>query len=264
LQRGSILYKALIRIEKLCLRDAAVVVSLTDAAVGYLLKNYPTELEVKRIAVIPTCTDLLRFKPVKKMPTKVVYGCVGTVLSGWFLLDWLAIFFSLTAQKNPEVNFEVITRDDSKKVRAALDVEGKLGDRLRIFSCRSDKVHELIQKQSMSAMFFTTGTSKLGSAPTRLGEALGSGIPVVANEGVGDVADIIRRYNVGVIVKDKTETAMAEAVDQLEILRLDPDLCLRCQRAAKEVFSLEAGIDAYRTLYARIIGKRNHHKFAQV
>ena len=33
------------------------------------------------------------------------------------------------------------------------------------------------------------------------------GVPVVANEGVGDVADIIRRYNVGVIVKDGSEAA---------------------------------------------------------
>jgi len=256
LHRNSIVYKVLIRIEKLCMRDAAIVVSLTDAAVGYLLKQYPTELEVKRIAVIPTCADLKRFKPLKKMPTKLVYGCVGTVLSGWFLLDWLAIFFNLISKENLEAKFEVVTRDDVEKVRAALDVDGKLGARLSIFSCTSEKVHQALQKQSTSVMFFTAGISKLGSAPTRLGEALGSGMPVVANEGVGDVADIIRKYNVGVIVKDKTGATMSQAINQLEVLRLDPDLRLRCRRAAEEVFSLEAGTEAYRSLYARILGTK--------
>ena len=205
LQRGSIVHKVLTRLEKVCLRDAAAVVSLTDAAVGYLQNQYPAELKGQRIAVIPTCADLQRFKRSDKPPSERVYGCVGTVLSGWFLMDWLAALFNTVAQKDPEAQFEVVTRDDTETVRAALDIDGKLGDRLSIFPSASESVHEALQKQSTSVMFFTAGTSKLGSAPTRLGEALGCGVPVVANEGVGDVADIIRRYNVGVIVQDVSQ-----------------------------------------------------------
>ena len=255
LQRGSIVHKALTRLEKVCLRDAAAVVSLTDAAVGYLQDQYPTELQEQHIAVIPTCADLQRFKRSNKPPSERVYGCVGTVLSGWFLMDWLAALFNTVAQKDPEARFEVITRDDTETVRAALDIDGKLGDRLSIFPSASESVHEALQKQSTSVMFFTAGTSKLGSAPTRLGEALGCGIPVIANEGVGDVADIIRRYNVGVIVNDASETAMNAALGELEPLRSDPDLPPRCRRAAEEVFSLEAGTEAYRKLYADILGR---------
>ena len=254
LQRGSIVHKVLTRLEKVCLRDAAAVISLTDAAVGYLQDQYPTELQGQRIAVIPTCADLQRFKRSNKPPIERVFGCVGTVLSGWFLMDWLAALFNTAAQKDPEAKFEVVTRDDTETVRAALDIDGKLGDRLSIFSIASESVHEALQKQSTSVMFFTAGTSKLGSAPTRLGEALGCGIPVIANEGVGDVADIIRRYNVGVIVKDASEIAMNAGLGELELLRSDPDLPSRCRRAAEEVFSLEAGTEAYRKLYADILG----------
>ena len=253
LQRGSIVHKVLTRLEKVCLRDAAAVVSLTDAAVGYLRDQYPAELQGQRVAVIPTCADLQRFKPSDKPPSKRVYGCVGTVLSGWFLMDWLAALFNSAAQKYPEAQFEVVTRDDAETIRAALDFDGKLGDRLSIFPSASESVHEALQKQSTSVMFFTAGTSKLGSAPTRLGEALGCGVPVIANEGVGDVADIIRRYNVGAIVEDASKKAVAAALDELEALRSDPDLPLRCRTAAEEVFSLEAGTEAYRKLYAEIL-----------
>ena len=255
LQRGSIVHKVLTRLQTVCLRDAATVLSLTDAAVGYLRDQYPAELQGQRVAVIPTCADLQRFRPSDKPPSERVYGCVGTVLSGWFLMDWLAALFNTVAQKDPEARFEVVTRDDTETVRAALDIDGKLGDRLSIFPSASESVHEALQKQSTSVMFFTAGTSKLGSAPTRLGEALGCGIPVIANEGVGDVADIIRRYNVGVIVKDASDTAMNAALDDLEPLRSDPDLPSRCRQAAEEVFSLEAGTEAYRKLYADILGR---------
>ena len=254
LRRGSIIHKVLTRLETICLRDAAAVVSLTDAAVGYLRDQYPAELQGQRVAVIPTCADLQRFKPSGKPPSEHVYGCVGTVLSGWFLMDWLAALFNSAAQKDPEAQFEVVTRDDAETVRAALDIDGKLGDRLSIFPSASENVHEALQKQSTSVMFFTAGTSKLGSAPTRLGEALGCGVPVAANEGVGDVADIIRRYNVGVIVEDASKKAMATALDELEALRSDPHLPSRCRTAAEEVFSLEAGTVAYRKLYAEILG----------
>ena len=254
LQRGSIVHKILTLLEKLCLRDAAAVVSLTNAAVGYLRDQYPTELQKQRIAVIPTCADLQRFKQSDKPPSERVYGCIGTLLSGWFLLDWLAAFFNTVAQKDPEARFEVITRDDAETVRAALDIDGNLCDRLSIFPSASESVHEALQKQSTSVMFFTSGTSKLGSAPTRLGEALGCGVPVVANEGVGDVADIIRQNNIGVIVKDGSEASMALVLDELGTLRSDPDLPSRCRKAAEEVFSLEAGTKAYGKLYADILG----------
>jgi glycosyltransferase involved in cell wall biosynthesis len=255
LRRGSIVHKVLTRLEKVCLRDAAAVVSLTDAAVGYLQNQYPAELQGQRIDVVPTCADLQRFKRSDKPPNERVYGCVGTVLSGWFLMDWLVVLFNTVAQKDPEARFEVVTRDDAETVRATLDIDGKLGDRLSIFPSASESVHEALQKQATSVMFFTSGTSKLGSAPTRLGEALGCGVPVVANEGVGDVADIIHRYNVGVIVKEGSEAAMTTALDELETLRSDPDLPSRCRKAAEEVFSLEAGTDAYRKIYAEILGR---------
>ena len=69
------------------------------------------------------------------------------------------------------------------------------------------------------------------------------------------MADIIHRYNVGVIVEEGTEAAMAAALEALDELWSDPDLSRRCRQAAEEVFSLEAGTEAYRRLYAEILGQ---------
>ena len=251
--RGSVIHKILSYLEKVCIRDAAAVVSLTDAAVGYLCSVYPFETQKKRIAVIPTCADLQRFKPLNKQADDHVYGCVGTVLSGWFLKDWLNTFFNIVANQDPESKLEIVTRDDASKIRAALDLKGNLDGRLAIFSSQPENVHEILQKHSISVMFFTPGISKLGSAPTRLGEALGCSLPVVANEGVGDVADIIRRYNVGVIVKNNSKAAMKIAFTELEILRTDPELPSRCRKAAEKIFSLHVGTQEYHKVYSEIL-----------
>lgn len=253
IRRGSRLHRAMVWAERTCLRRAAGVVSLTYAAVDHLQALYPDALAGQRIRVIPTCADLDRFVPtVPPLSGPAVYACIGTVLSGWFRIDWLAAFFKVAA-RNPQMQFQIVTRDNPEQVRAALGLSSDLLERISIFPKPPHLVHEAVQLQSASVMFFTEGLSKLGSSPTRMGEVLGCGLPVVANAGVGDVAQIITKYKVGVLVADAGEAAMQAALTELELLRQDPDLPSRCRQAAEEVFSLGSGTAAYRRLYQDIL-----------
>lgn len=255
LRRGSVLHKAMVATERACLQHAGGVVSLTHAAVEHLRRLYSEDLTGQTVVVIPTCADLARFVPASQPPVQRVIGCLGTVLSGWFRLDWLAAFLAVAAKRDPELRFELTTRDDPAQVHTALSVGARLQSRLSIVPSPSERVHEVIQGQMASVMFFTQGLSKLGSSPTRMAEILGCGLPVVANEGVGDVAQIIRAHRVGVLVSGSSESEMNAAWDELEQLLNDPDLAVRCRRAAEECFSLEAGTAAYLGLYKQILSK---------
>lgn len=252
LRRGSLLHRAIVVAERACLKRAGAVVSLTHAAVDHLRGAYPDALAGQRIAVIPTCADLDRFIAPANRPARMVIGCLGTVLSGWFRLDWLAAFLHVAAEQDPDAIFELTTRDDTVQVRAALDPDGRLAGRMTIAPAAPEDVHEVLQRQTASVMFFTDGLSKLGSSPTRMAEILGCGMPVVANDGVGDVAYIIRKYRVGVLAEDATPQAMTDAWHALLALLEDPDIHVRCRQAAEEIFSLQAGTAAYAQLYREL------------
>lgn len=254
LKRGSLMHRAISWVERSCLKNAAAVVSLTHSAVGYLREHYPDELRYQHLVVIPTCADLQRFTPgVEHYSSYSIYSCVGTVLSGWFHLDWLATFFKAVAEADPEARFEIITRDDAEEIRRQLGEGQAFQARLKIFGLPSAEVHSAVQKHSVSAMFFSQGTSKLGSSPTRMGEILGCGLPVVANAGVGDVGRIIEKYQVGVLVENGSPEEMHLALQRLNELRADSELAQRCRQAAEEVFSLESGTRAYCDLYQDIL-----------
>jgi glycosyltransferase involved in cell wall biosynthesis len=253
LRRGSWLYRLMIAAERACLHRAAAVVSLTRAAVAHLRQSYPKVMDSQTVKVIPTCADLGRFTPASRPPEQKVIGCLGTVVSGWFQLDWLAAFLAVAAKRDPTMRFQITTRDDPDQVRAAIGEFQDLQSRLSIEPASSKKVHEVLQSQIASIMFFTPGLGKLGSSPTRMAEILGCGLPVIANDGVGDVAEIIRRYRVGVIVSGPTERDMEQAWDDLQRLLVDRDIALRCRRAAEDVFSLEAGAAAYSALYEKVV-----------
>lgn len=258
LKRGSFMHKAIAWIERSCLKNAATVVSLTNAAGSYLKETYPEELQEQRLVVIPTCADLDRFVPLDTSESCAeegpVYSCLGTVLSGWFRLDWLRTFIERAVVSDPNARFEIVTRDNPVDVRGLLNFDDNLNSRLKIFSVPSHEVHKVVQQHAASVMFYAGGeVSELGRSPTRMAEILGCGLPVVANPGVGDVAEIIEKYRVGVLVTEGSEEAMDSATRKIEELQKDPELPARCRKAAEEVFSLESGTNKYRRVYRDIL-----------
>jgi glycosyltransferase involved in cell wall biosynthesis len=259
LRRGSLIHRAIAGAERACLAKSAGVISLTNAAVKHLKLVYPRELANQRLVVIPTCADLDRFTPAadtRRGPT--VHSCIGTVLSGWFRTDWLANWMRIAAARDPDARFEIVTRDDAIRVRAALDPANELAGRLNIGPRPSEDMPDAVRGHDLSVMFYAGGEiSELGRSPTRMAEVLGCGLPVVANEGVGDVADIVRKNNVGVIVEGASVQQMETAFDALQILMQDPNLARRCGATAGAVFSLEAGTEAYREIYASILNTKD-------
>ena len=255
IRRSGLIHRALSWLERSCLREASAVVSLTHAAVEYLKTRYENELFGQHIAVIPTCADLDRFVPINpQYRSRQVQGCIGTVLSGWFRIDWLAAWMEHAAQRNSELSFEIVTRDDPQAVRQGVDPCGTLGERLKVYSKSPDEMPETVCRHDLSIMFYAGGNlSELGRSPTRMAEVLGCGIPVIVNRGVGDVASIVEEYRVGVVLEGSEKAQIMRAFDQLGTLMTDEGLARRCRSTADALFSLEAGTDAYRELYSDIL-----------
>lgn len=254
LRRDSFLHRAIVASERVCMARAACVISLTNVGVEYLRNLYPDELANKSIGVIPTCADLARFVPARLPPSRRVIGCLGTLLSGWFRIDWLRAFFVTAAKRDPRLHFEITTHDDVNRVWNAIGGVGDLQSRLSISASPPELVPLVLQGQIASVMFYAGGEiSELGRSPTRLAEILGSGLPVVTNDGVGDVAQIVRTYRVGVVVANLTEAEMNRGWDELQELLADPELQARCRRVAESFFSLEAGTRAYSKIYGEIL-----------
>ncbi len=263
LRRGSMTHRVLVAVERACLKAAAGVVSLTHAAVRHLNTAYPLETAAQRIRVIPTCADLDRFVPGSATTAdRRVYSCIGTLLSGWFLVEWLGSFIR-AATTDHDTRVEIITRDDPRSVRSALGIPPDIANRVDVFAAQPHLVHQHLQHHTASVMFYAADNqSELGRSPTRMAEVLGCGIPVVASEGVGDVAEIVRKYKVGVLVAGPGQAEMSQALASLDELIRDPDTVRRCRRAAEEVFSLSAGTEAYDQLYRDILGLPEHQASA--
>lgn len=108
--------------------------------------------------------------------------------------------------------------------------------------------------RSMDAgiFFYKPTYSKKATAPTKLGEFLGCGIPCLGNSGVGDMAAILENEQVGVALSRFDESSMHQAIDRLLQLTQTPGIKARCREVALRYFSLGDGVRAYDRIYREL------------
>lgn len=253
LSRKSVVYKILKYLECKLLTNSAVNISLTNVAVPYLVNVIP-HLSKDKFAVIPTCVDLTRFDSSVKVDnplSNTKLGTMGTVISGWYHLDWLFNTLKISKELFPESDFKIVTRDDHHELN-------QLANRYNLSSfsveqCSADKVKTAIDELKFGVLYFTAGVSKIGSAPTRMAEFLACGKPILGNRGVGDMADLIEKYNVGVVIEGGCDEEIKRGLKLMHDFLLDPGYPERCRKAAVELFSADVGAEKYHRVYERCI-----------
>ena len=76
------------------------------------------------------------------------------------------------------------------------------------------------------------------------------GIPVITNSGVGDVKEIVEKYEAGYVVDDFSESSFTTVIDQVVAGRTFNPLQIR--NGAKAFYSLDDALEKYRAVYAKI------------
>ena len=237
---GSRVYRVVKALEARFLRDADHIVVLTDRARDELQR-----LGVRRpVTVVPTCVDLERFRPAEALPvgSSFVYtGSLGTV----YPLDAMLAFVARARARDARVHLRVVTPAAPVTVEAALPAAGLPASAVSVEAAAHATIPAVLRAASVGLAFYRPGYSRQGTCPTKAGEYLACGVPVVVSAGVGDMDRLVTEHRAGVVVEAFTEAAYERALDELEKLMLDPELAGRCRRLAEGHFSLRAGVDRF-------------------
>ena len=199
--------------ERRLLLNADYVVSLTHSAADeirtfpYLQKHMP------RIEVITTCADLSIFRTERTVPLQITserpftLGYVGSV-GVWYLFDETLRCFKLLCQRVPGARFRIVNRGGHDYIWERITALGIDPKSVSVDTADHAGVARAMQSMDAGIFFYMPTYSRKGTAPTRLGEFLGCGVPCLSNEGVGDVGKLIESERVGVALSSFDETAM--------------------------------------------------------
>lgn len=250
---GGRLYRLTKWFERQFLVAADHVVTLTYSSLDPLRAMQPEVKKSLPITVIPTCVDLNRFSPVSIMRTREEFtvGYVGS-LGTWYLLDeMLAVFKALQGFRR-EAKLLFVNRNEHAKIEAAAADHGIDYSRIEMISAVFSDVPSLINRMDVGLMLIKPCFSKVASAPTKLAEYLGCGVPCFGNVGIGDTGEILEVNRVGVALQSFDLSAIDDAVERMLLLVDDPLIGLRCRATAQTFFSLDDGAKKYARIYASL------------
>ena len=253
--RAGGMYRVAKWFEKRFLLSADHVVSLTQAAVNEMQRFPYLQGHMPPVTVIPTCADLERFKPMQGVrQSSFVMGYVGSA-GTWYEFDATVACFAILLRLKPDARILIVNRNEHDYIRERLVACGVPLAAVELVSANHAEVPMLLARMHASIFFIKPVFSKQASAPTKLAELLGSGIPCLANSGVGDMAKILNGEQVGVAINDFSLQSIRAGLIGLFELVETPGIQDQCVAAAQKHFSLDEGVRRYEMVYQSLSDK---------
>ncbi len=240
--------------------NADHIISLTNAGKTELMK-WPAYCKDIPVTVIPCCSDMNHFSlttPKEKsegrkllgLPEdKLVISYLGSV-GTWYMLDEMLKLFSIILKKYPGAKFLFITHSPPQLILSKIETYGLSTNDLVIKEASRKEVPIFIKASDINLSFIKPFYSKLSSSPTKLGEVLAMGIPLISNSGVGDVEQIIKESDAGFIIHKFENQEFINAVDAIDVLLKKAPEDIR--NKAQPIYSLDKGIAEYFRSYEEV------------
>ena len=260
--RNPYMFNVAHRLEQKLFRDADRIISLTHAGKRHLLD---AGVEVP-IDVIPTCVDLQRFQPqISPLDSQhsseplrngdVLNVVSAGTLGAGYVADEMFRFSALLKTIWPNASFRILTGSNREQVISATEAAGLSSLCLSVDKVSPVAVPGELARADVGLCFVKPTEAKVASCPTKLGEYLACGLPVIATDGVGDVTDILEGNRVGVVLRHDDESSWPAVAQELGMLLKDPDLKARCRRVAEQHFGLAEGASEYLRVYGEMTGE---------
>ena len=233
--------KAARALENLAARKSSAMTTLTAAVVPILQQRHKRIPSIRE--VIPTCVQTSKF-----LPSPMPQGQITCLLSGTF-----NNYYDINRMKQvldeirKSMDLFVIWARAGESPMESLGV----GEDLIITASHSE-MPRLIQESHFGiAICKQDNLDSLAAAvPTKIGEFLASGRPVVVSNGIGDLDQMLTSTKTGVVVNqsDTLETISS----QIRCLIDDPMTPDRCRALAMQHFDMEKSVDRYIEIYDRM------------
>lgn len=251
LQRNSPAFWTLTQVERRACIGADGLITLSHAAASSLSARWG-RLPPHR-TVIPTVTDLNHFRVSSIPPLTLIRACLSGTFGRNYDLD-IALRFLLALQ-------EAMPKTSSLEALWTSGPEGRISSGLGWPVHTTHQITDYTQLPDvisschfgMVPIRLDTGVSSSAMMPTKVGEFLASGRPIVVTRGVGDLDQLIEGQQVGVVIRSDDVKEIERAAHRLMVLLQDPQVAYRCRRVSELHFSLKDGVSKLVELYAEVI-----------
>ena len=213
--------------------------------------------------VIPCCVDLslFRFSDADRERRRSELGLrdqftvvYSGSLDGWYLTEKMVDFFATLRNGNQQAHLLWLTNGNPDRVRELMRSHQIETKNFSVLSVAATEVPSYLAAADAGLSFIKRCISKLASSPTKNGEYLACGLPLVINAGVGDSDALIDDWKAGVLIEEFTDAEYAEAGQAIAEMVARPEVRQKARAVAEQLFDLNTiGTERYVSLYKRVL-----------
>ena len=213
-------------------------------------------------AIIPCCVDLSLFKFSEleraRVRTELALGDRFTFvysgsLDGWNLTEQTADFFAHIFRSRNNVYLLWLVTGSHERVRQLMAERGIGEDHFSVRSVMPREMASYLAAADAGICLNKRCLSRIASSPTKNGEYLACGLPIIINSGIGDSDALVNESQAGVMIDDFNDREFDGAWAAMQTLVNDPEIKAKVRAVAEKVFDLETvGAERYAHLYKSV------------
>ena len=245
--KNSIVVKTLKKIEIHLLKKSKKIICLTENSIKILSSKY--NLNINKFTKIPTTVDLNLFKKNQNIKNKLTNFCYLGTTKYAYDFNLLIKFFIKLKTNNISYNLFIISKD-----KINTNILKNIGeDNYKILDLEREDVIKKLNSIDFGIFFLKNNKSVAASYPTKIGEFMSMGIPIICNKFNTDFEKIFDKKNC--FINYEQDSNILNVIDAIKSYKDNHKISSECISFAKEELNLENSNIKYKIIYDKILNE---------
>jgi len=252
--KDSLKYKFFKKLETKLIKRADIVVTLTEASKEYIHNKY--QKSTNSVKVIRTCVDFTEFYIDKQSlntfnpSSKLVIGYLGSIDTAYDFNSFLNLIRGLEI-RSLKIHLKILSKTTPEIVLNYLKINNLEHLKHEVLFLNRDQLSKEINQFDLLGFALKPSFSLIASMPTKIGESLACGTPIICNNFNKDIEKMIDLDQIGVLY-DFTKDLDQENYEKIISIIKDKSTPNRCHEFSKKYFSLQLGVKEYCEIYKNL------------
>ena len=247
-KKNSFQYLIFKFLEKKIIYNSHTIISLTKDGLQEIKNRYKDLSKNINLFVIPTSVNIVKnhefIKNYNKFINVTHLGAIGTRYN--FDLC-LSLFKKLNI--NDDYFLNIINKGEHNAIKKYLKKFEITKSNYLLEYVRPYDINKIFKYTDFGLFFPVPGTYLKAYFPTKLGEFLSNGVPIITCKINNDVDSIILNNNVGIILEDCENINYQKLKKKITTILNDDNLKQRCINVAKNHFDISKAVNNYSKIY---------------
>ncbi len=253
--KTSFKYKFFKTLEIKLFNQANTIVTLTESSKRVIQDNFYKSSD--QVKVIRTCVDFSEFNTdgyIKKpynFNRNLIIGYLGSIDTAYDFDAFLRLIKNLDA-RDLKIELKILSKTTPEIINDYLNKNNLSHLEYKVLFLERNKLSATINQFDLLGFSLKPSYSLIASMPTKIGESLACGTPIICNNFNSDIEQIIKLNKIGAL-HDFSQDLNEETYQKIISIITDDQTSSRCHAFSLEQFSLDLGVRQYFQIYKNVL-----------